>query len=104
MDTVLFWLLPNGQFNSTFGKNRVVRVAPLAFVSEAYDIAVQGKNLIIFGYGQDASNSTCIAHDFLDMAVTVFDPTSRRIGPRSSLLHQVGTSSLGAHPVILQLV
>ena len=56
--TVLFRLLPNGQFDATFGRNGVVNVALLAFVAEAYDVAMQGQNLIIAGYGRDASTGT----------------------------------------------
>jgi uncharacterized delta-60 repeat protein len=56
--TVLFRLLPNGQFDSTFGRNGVVHVALLAFVAEAYDVALQGQNLIIGGYGRHASTGT----------------------------------------------
>ncbi len=56
--TVLFRLLPNGQFDSSFGPNGVVNVALLAFVAEAYDVALQGQNLVIAGYGRDASPGT----------------------------------------------
>lgn len=56
--TVLFRLLPNGQFDSSFGQNGVVNVALLAFVAEAYDVALQGQNLVIAGYGRDASIGT----------------------------------------------
>ncbi|MBH0202391.1 MAG: hypothetical protein HP496_08880 [Nitrospira sp.] len=56
--TVLFRLLPDGQFDSTFGRDRVVHVALLAFVAEAYDVALQGQHLIIAGYGRDASTGT----------------------------------------------
>lgn len=56
--TVLFRLLPNGQFDATFGRNGVVHVALLAFIAEAYDVAMQGQNLIIAGYGRDASTGT----------------------------------------------
>ena len=56
--TVLFRLLPDGQFDSTFGQNGIVHVALLGFVAEAYDVAFQGQNLIIAGYGRDASTGT----------------------------------------------
>ena len=56
--TVLFRLLPDGQFDSTFGRDGVVHVALLAFVAEAYDVAFQGQNLIIVGYGRDTSTGT----------------------------------------------
>jgi uncharacterized delta-60 repeat protein len=56
--TVLFRLLPNGQFDSSFGTNGVVNVALLAFVAEAYDVALQGQHLVIAGYGRDASPGT----------------------------------------------
>lgn len=56
--TVLFRLLPNGQFDSSFGQNGVVNVALLAFVAEAYDVALQGQNLVIAGYGRNASSGT----------------------------------------------
>ena len=56
--TVLFRLLPNGQFDSSFGTNGVVNVALLASVGEAYDVALQGRNLVIAGYGRDASPGT----------------------------------------------
>ena len=56
--TVLFRLLPTGQFDSSFGRNGIVNVALLASVAEAYDIALQGQNLVIAGYGRDASAGT----------------------------------------------
>ena len=56
--TVLFRLLSNGQFDPSFGKNGVVNVALLASVAEAYDVALQGKNLVIAGYGREASTGT----------------------------------------------
>lgn len=56
--TVLFRLLPDGQFDSPFGRDGVVHVALLAFVAEAYDVAFQGQNLIIAGYGRDTSTGT----------------------------------------------
>lgn len=56
--TVLFRLLPDGQFDSTFGQNGIVHVALLGFVAEAYDVALQGQNLIIAGYGRDTSTGT----------------------------------------------
>lgn len=55
---VLFRLLPDGQFDSTFGRNGVVHLALLALIAEAYDVALQGQNLIIAGYGRDASTGT----------------------------------------------
>ena len=56
--TVLFRLLPTGQFDSSFGRNGIVNVALLASVAEAYDVALQGQNLVIAGYGRDASAGT----------------------------------------------
>jgi uncharacterized delta-60 repeat protein len=56
--TVLFRLFPDGRFDPSFGVNGVVHVAVLAFVAEAYDVAMQGHNLIIAGYGRDASSGT----------------------------------------------
>lgn len=56
--TVLFRLLPEGQFDFTFGQNGIVHVALLGFVAEAYDVALQGQNLIIAGYGRDTSTGT----------------------------------------------
>ena len=56
--TVLFRLLLNGQFDSSFGQNGVVNVALLASVGEAYDVALQGQNLIIAGYGRNVSPGT----------------------------------------------
>jgi uncharacterized delta-60 repeat protein len=56
--TVLFRLLPDGQFDSSFGRDGVVNVALLAFVAEAYDIALQGQHLVIAGYGRDTSAGT----------------------------------------------
>ena len=47
--TVLFRLLSNGQFDSSFGQNGVVNVVLLASVAEAYDVALQGQNLVIAG-------------------------------------------------------
>ncbi len=56
--TVLFRLLPNGQFDSSFGRDGVVNVALRASVGEAYDVAFQGQNLIIAGYGRNISPGT----------------------------------------------
>ena len=56
--TVLFRLLPNGRFDSSFGTNGVVNVALLTSVAEAYDVALQGKNLVIAGYGRAVSPGT----------------------------------------------
>ena len=56
--TVLFRLLPDGQFDSSFGRDGVVNVALLAFVAEAYDVALQGQHLVIAGYGRDTSAGT----------------------------------------------
>lgn len=56
--TVLFRLFPDGRFDSTFGQNGVVNVALLASVAEAYDVALQGENLVIAGYGKNASTDT----------------------------------------------
>jgi hypothetical protein len=38
-----------------FGQNGVMNEALLAFVAEAYDVALQGQNLVIVGYGRDTS-------------------------------------------------
>ena len=56
--TVLFRLLSNGQFDPSFGKNGVLNVALLASVAEAYDVALQGQNLVIAGYGRETSTGT----------------------------------------------
>ena len=56
--TVLFRLLQNGRFDSSFGTNGVVSVALLASVAEAYDVALQGQNLVIAGYGRAVSPGT----------------------------------------------
>ena len=56
--TVLFRLLPTGQLDPSFGVNGIVNAAILAFVAEAYDVALQGQNLVIAGYGRDASTGT----------------------------------------------
>ena len=56
--TVLFRLLANGQFDSSFGKNGVVNVALLASFAEAYDVALQGQNLVISDYGKNTSTDT----------------------------------------------
>ncbi len=56
--TVLFRLLSNGQFDTSFGRDGVVNVALLQFVAEAYDVALQGTNLVIAGYGRDTSAGT----------------------------------------------
>lgn len=56
--TVLFRLLPDGQFDASFGRNGVVHVALLAFIAEAYDVALQGEHLVIAGYGRDTSTGT----------------------------------------------
>lgn len=53
--TVLFRLLSNGQFDPIFGENGVLNVALLASVAEAYDVALQGQNLVIAGYGRETS-------------------------------------------------
>lgn len=56
--TVLFRLLPDGQFDSTFGRDGIVNVALLPFIAEAYDVALQGENLVIAGYGRGTSAGT----------------------------------------------
>ena len=56
--TVLFRLLSDGQFDTSFGRDGVVNVALLPFVAEAYDVALQGTNLVIAGYGRDTSAGT----------------------------------------------
>ncbi len=56
--TVLFRLLPDGTFDSSFGRDGVVNVALLPFVAEAYDVALQGQHLVIAGYGRDTSAGT----------------------------------------------
>jgi uncharacterized delta-60 repeat protein len=55
---VLFRLLPDGQFDSSFGRDGVVNVALLPFIAEAYDVALQGENLILARYGRDTSAGT----------------------------------------------
>ncbi len=50
--TVLFRLSPTGQLDSTFGKNGVVNEKLLPSIAEAYDVAFQGQNLVIAGYGK----------------------------------------------------
>jgi uncharacterized delta-60 repeat protein len=59
--TVLFRLLPNGQFDSSFGNNGVVNVALLTSVAEAYDVALQGQNFVIAGYGKNTSTIRSIS-------------------------------------------
>jgi uncharacterized delta-60 repeat protein len=56
--TVLFRLLPDGSFDTSFDEDGIVNVALLPFVAEAYDVALQGQNLIIAGYGRDTSAGT----------------------------------------------
>ena len=56
--TVLFRLLPNSRFDSSFGTNGVVNVALITSVAEAYDVALQGQNLVIAGYGRETSTGT----------------------------------------------
>lgn len=56
--TVLFRLLPSGQLDTSFGQAGIVNAALLASVAEAYDVALQGTNLIIAGYGRDALSGT----------------------------------------------
>ena len=56
--TVLFRQLANGQFDSSFGKNGVVNVALLASFAEAYDVALQGQNLVMSDYGKNTSTDT----------------------------------------------
>lgn len=67
--TVLFRLPPDGGIDSAFGRNGVVHIALLPFVAEAYDVALQGNNLmIIAGYGRAVSTGTVdiISARFLD--------------------------------------
>lgn len=56
--TVLFRLLPDGQFDTSFDGDGIVNVALLPFVAEAYDVALQGQSLVIAGYGRDTSVGT----------------------------------------------
>ncbi len=56
--TVLFRLLPAGGIDSAFGRDGVVHIALLPFVAEVYDVALQGNNLIMAGYGQAVSTGT----------------------------------------------
>ncbi len=56
--TVLFRLLPDSQFDSSFGRDGIVNVALLPFIAEAYDVALQGDKLVIVGYGRDTSAGT----------------------------------------------
>jgi uncharacterized delta-60 repeat protein len=60
-DYAVMKLTSNGTVDTTFGTNglvTVVHVALLAFVAEAYDVAFQGQNLIIVGYGRNTSPGT----------------------------------------------
>ena len=54
----LFRLLSNGQLDPSFGNTGVVKVALVASVAEAYGVALQKQNLVIAGYGRDASTGT----------------------------------------------
>lgn len=56
--TVLFRLLSDGHFDLGFGQDGVVNIALLPFVAEAYDVALQGQNLVIAGYGRDTLGGT----------------------------------------------
>ncbi len=73
--TVLFRLLPTGQFDSTFGQQGVVNHALLPSVAEAYDVALQGNHLVIAGYGRMNPTDTVdiIAARFLPNGAV--DPT-----------------------------
>lgn len=73
--TVLFRLLSNGQFDPSFGNTGVVKVALLASVAEAYDVALQGQNLVIAGYGRDASTGTVDIISARFMSVGTWDKT-----------------------------
>jgi uncharacterized delta-60 repeat protein len=56
--TVLFRLLSDGHFDPSFGQDGVVNIALLPFIAEAYDVALQGQNLVIAGYGRDTLGGT----------------------------------------------
>jgi uncharacterized delta-60 repeat protein len=56
--TVLFRLLPDGQFDSSFGRAQRSPRRLLPFIAEAYDVALQGENLILARYGRDTSAGT----------------------------------------------
>lgn len=55
---ILFRLASNGQFDSSFGTNGVVSHALGLRIAEAYDVALQGSNLVIAGYGRQATATT----------------------------------------------
>lgn len=55
---VLFRLVSNGQFDSSFGTNGVGSHALGLRIAEAYDVALQGSNLVIAGYGRQATATT----------------------------------------------
>ncbi|MCC6810727.1 MAG: hypothetical protein IT381_25075 [Deltaproteobacteria bacterium] len=51
--TVLFRVGTNGALDTSFGTSGVVSAAPLANVTEAYDVALVGGNLMTAGYGKN---------------------------------------------------
>lgn len=53
---VLVRVLPDGTFDTGFGTNGVSNVQLLPAVSEAYDVALQGDNLVITGYGRASAD------------------------------------------------
>jgi hypothetical protein len=55
---VLFRLLTNGQFDSSFGQHGVAIAALLESVAEAYAVVLQEQNLVITGDGSDTSTGT----------------------------------------------
>jgi len=73
--TLLFRLLPDGQFDSGFGRDGVVNIALLPFVAEAYDVALQGDDLIIAGYGRETSAGTVDIISARFLADGTFDMT-----------------------------
>lgn len=55
---VIFRLTSSGQFDFTFGNNGVVSNALGLRIAEAYDVSLQGSNLVIAGYGRPATATT----------------------------------------------
>ncbi|MGH2688572.1 MAG: hypothetical protein ACRDKW_07175 [Actinomycetota bacterium] len=53
---VLVRVLPDGTLDTAFGTNGVSNVQLLPAVSEAYDVALQGDNLVIAGYGRASAD------------------------------------------------
>jgi uncharacterized delta-60 repeat protein len=53
---VLVRTLPDGTLDGSFGTNGVSNVQLLPAVSEAYDVALQGDNLVVTGYGRASAD------------------------------------------------